>query len=223
MFEVLWLGFELVAAFPWAALGALWYVAARYARGMKMQGWPLGPFALLLAMYQQRRNLAGLLAVAAGTMLGVMWAGALMMSPEYRWSMGGALPIAAAVWLLLTLMHRYPQLSVSSAAVAWWHTRRHTDDLRPAVRAAVGEQARVVRDSVRVTDDGTVEADVIGPPGMSHADLVGGLRESLAESVLAVSGRALKDVAVTGTAVKGRVRVRCSTKDPYGETLRWPG
>ena len=58
------------------------------------------------------------------------------------------------------------------------------------------------------------------PPGVPHADLVGSLRDSLAESVLSLSGRRLAHVAVVGNGSKGAVRVRCSTASPYGRTVR---
>lgn len=96
--------------------------------------------------------------------------------------------------------------------------RRQREVLSDAVPASAGEGARVV--AVRPLGGDEFEAEIIGPAGVPHADLVASLQATLAESVLSLSGRRLAHVSVVGTGSKGSVLVRCSTASPYGRTVR---
>jgi len=203
---------------PLLSLGALWWLTSAHAKRARMPWAWLGPVAVATWLYKNRRDLRGVVVWASAAGLGLLWVGLLWSSPELRFGVGVALPSGLAAAGLMWLADRYPELPPGLAVRVALAERRHREVLSEAVPASAGSGARVV--SVRPTGDDEFEADVIGPPGVAHADLVASLRDSLAESVLSLSGRRLAHVAVVGAGAKGAVRVRCSTASPYGRTVR---
>lgn len=203
---------------PMLTLGALWWATSAHAKRARMPWAWLGPLAVATWLYKNRRDLRGVVVWSSGAALAALWVGMLWTSPTLRFSVGLALPAGCAAAGLMWLADRYPELPpllAARCALAEW---RHREVLSEAVPASAGEGARVV--SVRPTGGDDYEADVIGPAGMSHADLVAALRDTLAESILALSGRRIAHVAVVGAGAKGAVRVRCSTASPYQRTVR---
>lgn len=203
---------------PLLSLGALWWLTSAHAKRARMPWAWLGPVAVATWLYKNRRDLRGVVVWASAAGLTLLWVGLLWSSPELRFGVGVALPSGLAAAGLMWLADRYPELPPGLAVRVALAERRHREVLSEAVPASAGTGARVV--CVRPVGDDEFEADVIGPPGVAHADLVASLRDSLAESVLSLSGRRLAHVAVVGDGAKGAVRVRCSTQSPYGRTVR---
>jgi len=203
---------------PLLSLGALWWLTSAHAKRARMPWAWLGPVAVATWLYKNRRDLRGVVVWASAAGLTLLWVGLLWSSPELRFGVGVALPSGLAAAGLMWLADRYPELPPGLAVRVALAERRHREVLSEAVPASAGSGARVV--CVRPVGDDEFEADVIGPPGVAHADLVASLRDSLAESVLSLSGRRLAHVAVVGDGAKGAVRVRCSTQSPYGRTVR---
>ena len=170
-------------------------------------------------LWVHRRDLRGLLVVVSTVGLGLVWAAALAASPGLRWALVVALPMGAAcaLWAAgVTRWGAYPPGVAWRLAVAGWQQR----EVMTEAVAASAEGARVV--SVEALPDGQVEAQIIGAAGVAHADLVAALRDTLAESVLAVSGRPMASVSVVGAGARGAVRVRCGTVDPYAQVVELP-
>ncbi len=205
-------------AAPALSLGLAWWAFSAHARRARMPWAWLGPVAVATWLYKNRRDLRGVVVWATSIGLGLVWVGLLWASPGLRFAVGLALPSGLAAAGLMWLADRYPQLPPGLALRCALAERRHREVLSDAVPASAGEGARVV--SVTPIGDDEFEAEIVGPPGVPHADLVGSLRDSLAESVLSLSGRRLAHVAVVGNGSKGAVRVRCSTASPYGRTVR---
>lgn len=203
---------------PLLSLGALWWLTSAHAKRARMPWAWLGPIAVATWLYKNRRDLRGVVVWASAAGLTLLWVGLLWSSPELRFGVGVALPSGLAAAGLMWLADRYPELPPGLAVRVALAERRHREVLSEAVPASAGSGARVV--CVRPVGEDEFEADVIGPPGVAHADLVASLRDSLAESVLSLSGRRLAHVAVVGDGAKGAVRVRCSTVSPYGRTVR---
>lgn len=203
---------------PLLFLGVLWWAFTAHAKRARMPWAWLGPIAVATWLYKNRRELRGVVVWTAGTALVLVWCGLLWSSPSLRFAVGLALPSGLAAAGLMWLADRYPELPPGLAVRVALAERRHREVLSEAVPASAGSGARVV--CVRPVGEDEFEADVIGPPGVAHADLVASLRDSLAESVLSLSGRRLAHVAVVGGGAKGAVRVRCSTVSPYGRTVR---
>jgi len=203
---------------PLLSLGALWWLTSAHAKRARMPWAWLGPVAVATWLYKNRRDLRGVVVWASAAGLTLLWVGLLWSSPELRFGVGVALPSGLAAAGLMWLADRYPELPPGLAVRVALAERRHREVLSEAVPASAGSGARVV--CVRPVGDDEFEADVIGPPGVAHADLVASLRDPLAESVLSLSGRRLAHVAVVGAGAKGAVRVRCSTQSPYGRTVR---
>lgn len=203
---------------PLLSLGALWWLTSAHAKRARMPWAWLGPVAVATWLYKNRRDLRGVVVWASAAGLTLLWVGLLWSSPELRFGVGVALPSGLAAAGLMWLADRYPELPPGLAVRVALAERRHREVLSEAVPASAGSGARVV--CVRPVGEDEFEADVIGPPGVAHADLVASLRDSLAESVLSLSGRRLAHVAVVGDGAKGAVRVRCSTVSPYGRTVR---
>lgn len=203
---------------PLLFLGVLWWAFTAHAKRARMPWAWLGPIAVATWLYKNRRELRGVVVWTAGTALVLVWCGLLWSSPSLRFAVGLALPSGCAAAGLVWLADRYPELPPGLAVRVALAERRHREVLSEAVPASAGDGARVV--SVRPIGDDEFEAEVIGPPGVAHADLVASLRDSLAESVLSLSGRRLAHVAVVGSGTKGAVKVRCSTQSPYGRTVR---
>lgn len=220
MIELLRILFEVFTAAPLATLGALWFAAFKVAQRMGVPDWMLfiAPIGIAYVLYKKRRHARRAIVTVTAVSLVAVWATLLWVSPTIRWWAGLALPLAAAFGLLFYLGANYPHLppweAVQFALAERWSREVVTD----AVRASVGEGAKVL--SVKPLDGGQFEAEVVGPAGVSHADLVESLRGSLAESILAQSGRVMGDVTVAGNGAKGAVKVRCSTFDPYRQTMR---
>ncbi len=203
---------------PLLFLGVLWWAFTAHAKRARMPWAWLGPVAVATWLYKNRRDLRGVVVWASAAGLTLLWVGLLWSSPELRFGVGVALPSGLAAAGLMWLADRYPELPPGLAVRVALAERRHREVLSEAVPASAGSGARVV--CVRPVGEDEFEADVIGPPGVAHADLVASLRDSLAESVLSLSGRRLAHVAVVGGGAKGAVRVRCSTVSPYGRTVR---
>jgi hypothetical protein len=121
--------------------------------------------------------------------------------------------------MLVHLASNYPTLPPWTAFQAMMIDRRQREVLGDAVPVSAGEGARLVKDSVHVSADGSFEAEIIGPPGTSHADLLDALRATLAETVYAMSGRRVEHMAVSGAGPKGHVKVRGSAVSPYQQTV----
>lgn len=204
-------------AAPLPTLAAVWWAIgaglARAAKGLGLPKWVVwaGPAALVWLLWKRRQGRAAV-ALVVGCWLLALWA-----FPDLRFAFGVAIPTGIALGVLVQLARDYPHLSPWLALQCAIAERRHREVLDDAVPASAGEGARVL--SVKRTGPEEFEAQVIGPPGTSHADLVDSLRGTLAESVLSMSGRKLAHVVVIGDGAKGAVRVRCSTSSPYGQNV----
>lgn len=203
---------------PLMTLGVMWWAFTAHAKRARMPWAWLGPIAVATWLYKNRRDLRGVVVWTAGTALVVVWVGLLWSSPSLRFAVGLALPSGLAAAGLMWLADRYPELPPGLAVRVALAERRHREVLSDAVPASAGDGARVV--AVRPSGADEFEAEIIGPPGVPHADLVASLRDTLAESVLSLSGRRLAHVAVVGGGARGSVVVRCSTASPYGRTVR---
>jgi hypothetical protein len=199
---------------------AAWWWSARRARQLKSPLAVLGPIAILVWLWKERRELRGLVVFLATLFGAVVWGSLLMFSPNVRWAAAIALPVGLTAGAWVYGFERYRELPIGEAARYAMRRRRSVAALTPAVRAAAGEGARLVPGSVVVRPDGSVEAEVVGAPGHSHDETLSALRETLAESVLAVSGREFRSASVVGTAARGRVKVRCVVTDPYEQMVR---
>lgn len=214
LLRVLW---GLFSAAPLLTIGGVWWLTAaglqRVAKTLKVPPWIvwLGPIAGAYILWKRRQ---GRLAVA---LLVAVWLVALAVSPQLRFAVGVALPTGAVLGSLAWLASEYPHLPPGIALRCAIEERRQREVLADAVPASTGDGARVL--SVKQTADGSFDAEIVGPAGMSHADLLANLRDKLAESVLNLSGRRLAHVAVVGAGAKGAVRVRCSAVDPYEKTM----
>lgn len=216
---------DLLAAFvrmslqaPALALGLLWWAFTAHAKRARMPWAWLGPLAVATWLYKNRKDLRGVVLWSSGLGLAAVWLGLLWASPGLRFAVGLALPSGIATAGLMWLADRYPHLPPGLALRCALAERRQREVLLDAVPASAGEGARVV--AVRPINGSEFEAEIIGPAGVPHADLVASLQATLAESVLSLSGRRLAHVSVVGAGSKGAVLVRCSTSDPYGKTMR---
>ena len=207
----------LFLAAPLPALGLLWWASARHARRLKVPLWFFGLPAYAAWLYKERRNLRGAVLWCSVTAVTLLWVGLLWASPSIRFGVGIALPAGLLAGGLVWLGTNYPHLPPHVAIQFALAEQRSREVVTEAVAASVGAGARVV--SVHQVGNGEFEAEIVGPPGVSHSDLLDSLRGSLAESILAQSGRVVREVSVLGTAAKGRVRVRCATHDPYAKTM----
>lgn len=205
-------------AAPLLPLGLAWWLAAAWARKQKLSMWWLGLLVALTYLHKNRKDLRGVIRWCVGVGLAVMWL-AVLRSPRYRFAFGMALPIgafaAAWCWYATSPYRHLPIVAGVRAALA---DRGQREVLVDAVEASA-PGARVVADSVKVAADGSFDAEIIGPPGVSHADLLAGLRDTLAESVFSISGRAMANVAVVGNGARGAVKVRGALEDPYAKTM----
>lgn len=210
----------LVRAFiaaPHLFLAAAWVASARWAKRQEMSWWILGVPVVLLHLYQNRKDLRGMIIWLAGIVLAGFWIVALLR-PETRWKIGVAVPFGAVVYAVVWLATNYGHLPIGTAARVAWAEHRSREIVVDAVVASVGEQAKVLE--VKELGGGDFEATVVGPAGMSHGELVERLRESLAESILRQSGREMRNVDVVSGGAKGRAKLRCSTTNPYSQTVR---
>lgn len=205
---------------PLLSLGALWWLTSAHAKRARMPWAWLGPIAVATWLYKNRRDLRGVVVWASAAGLTLLWVGLLWSSPELRFGVGVALPSGLAAAGLMWLADRYPELPPGLAVRVALAERRHREVLSEAVPASAGEGARLIPDSVRRISENTYEADIVGPPGMSHADLLDHLRSTLAETIYALSGKRMAHIAVVGNGARGAARVRCSTEDPYSKTMR---
>lgn len=218
MFDLLAALWRMFIDAPLLFGGALWWAFAARAKQQRMPWAWLGPVAVATWLYKNRRDLRGAVVWTSAVVVALVWLVALWTRPELRYAVGLALPVGGMTAGLLWLADRYPELPPGLALRCAVAERRHREVLSDAVPASAGEGARVV--SVRPLGDDQFEAEIVGPPGVAHADLVGSLRDTLAESVLSLSGRRLAHVAVVGGGARGAVRVRCSTVSPYQRTVR---
>lgn len=217
MLDLLAVVVRLFIEAPLLSFGLVSMAVARWAKRRKLPLWWLGLPVAAVWLYKNRRDLRAVVLWCSGVVVALVWVGLLWSSPGLRFAVGVAVPTGLAVLILVWLMANYGEYPVHIAAqlaVADWRSREVVTD---AVAATAGEEAKVLE--VKASTGGDFEAVVVGPPGMAHADLVDVLRASLAESILAQSGRVVREVSVAGTAAKGRVRVRCSTSNPYAATV----
>jgi hypothetical protein len=205
---------------PLMTLGVMWWAFTAHAKRARMPWAWLGPIAVATWLYKNRRDLRGVVVWTAGTALVVVWVGLLWSSPSLRFAVGLALPSGLAAAGLMWLADRYPELPPGLAVRVALAERRHREVLSDAVPASAGDGARLIPDSVRRISENTYEADIVGPPGKSHADLLDHLRSTLAETIYALSGKRMAHIAVVSNGARGAVRVRCSTEDPYSKTMR---
>lgn len=218
VFELVRVVLRVFFAAPLLVGGALWWAFWARAKQARMPWAWLGPIAVATWLYKNRRDLRKVIVFGSAAVLTVVWAGLLWASPSLRFAVGLALPSGLATAGLMWLASEYPQLPPFLALQCAIAERRQREVLSDAVPASAGEGARVV--AVRPLGGDEFEAEIIGPAGVPHADLVASLQASLAESVLSLSGRRLAHVSVVGTGSKGSVLVRCSTRSPYGRTVR---
>lgn len=220
MFELLAVVWRLFVGAPLLVGGALWWAFAQRAKQQRMPWAWLGPIAVGTWLYKNRRDLRGAVVWTSTVAVGLVWLVALWTRPEIRYAVGLALPAGCLTAGLLWLADRYPELPPGLAVRCALAERRHREVLSEAVPASAGEGARLIPDSVRRISENTYEADIVGPPGMSHADLLDHLRSTLAETIYALSGKRMAHIAVVGNGARGAARVRCSTEDPYSKTMR---
>jgi hypothetical protein len=211
---------RVAVAAPMLTLGAAWFAAARWSRKVAPNAmWIVAPVVGLVWLHKNRKDLRAVVIVAAGLLVGLVWAVLLLAVPQVRFAVAVAIPAGALYGWLWWSVSNYPTIDPITATRYHYAVGRHRQVLTDAVHASAGEGARVVPGSVKALPDGTVEAEVIGAPGRSHDETLQLLRESLAESVLAVSGRAFRSASVVGTGSKGRVRVRCLVHDPLSDVV----
>jgi len=208
---------RMFVAAPHLFLMAGWVWSARWAKGKGLAWWMLGIPVVLLHLYKNRKDLRGMILWLSGIVLGLFWVVSLLR-PETRWKIGVAVPFGASMWAAVWLAQNYGHLPIHVAARVAIAERRSREVVVDAVTASVGEQAKVL--DVRELGSGDFEATVVGPAGMPHGDLVERLRDSIAESILRQSGRVMRNVDVVGAGAKGRVRLRCTTTNPYEQTVR---
>jgi len=203
---------RLALGAPTITMALLWWWAASWARRRRI-GWSvLGPIVVATWLWKERRNLRGAVAAVSVVAVAAAWVWAVLTVPSVRWAAAVAIPAGAWAGWLWWAATTHPGVDPITAVRYHLAIGRHATRLGEAARASTGDGARVES----VTADGdTVEATIVGPPGKPHEDLVSDLRASLAESVLAQTGRQLRGVAVVGTGARGRVLVRCQTHDPY--------
>lgn len=204
-------------AAPHLFLAGLWVWSARWAKGKGLPYWVLGLPVVMLYLYKNRRDMRGLIVWLSGVLLGLFWVVALLR-PETRWKVGVAVPFGVLVYVLVWLAQNYGHLPVGTAMRVAIAERRSREVVVDAVTASVGEQAKVL--DVRELGGGDFEATVVGPAGMSHGELVERLRESIAESILRQSGRVMRNVEVVSAGAKGKAKLRCTTANPYEQTVR---
>lgn len=210
---------RMVAAAPLPTLAVLWWIAAARARRLRAPLSWTGPVALLLVLWTQRRHARGAIVAASVALLVVVWVAVLAASPRLRWALAVAVPAAAAAGLWVAGVTRFGALPIVEAARTARAEMLTRQDLHDAVEASA-HGARVV--SVSAKPDGSCEAVVIGPAGVSHDDLVGALRDTLAESMLSLTGRAMESVSVLGAGARGSVRVRLAGEDRYAQVVVLP-
>jgi hypothetical protein len=205
-------------AAPLLWLGLASWGAARWAKRQRLQWWWVGLPVAAVWLYKNRRDLRGLIVWSSGVVAGLVWLLLLWSSPGLRFAVGVAIPTGLAVLAIVWLASNYPTLPIHEAVQFAIAERRSREVVTDAVAASVGEGAKVL--SVRPLEGGQFEAVIGGPPGMSHGDLLESLRDTLAESIRATSGRVVTNVAVSGPGAKGTALVRCSTFSPYSATVR---
>lgn len=220
MADLLGVFWDVFRTSPLLALGGLWWacfaVLSRTAKALKLPPWMAwaGPLAVAYILYRKRQPKYAVFVVVG------MWLLVLLVSPSTRVAVGLALPVGGGFGLLVHLVSIHPELPPGLALQAMLIDRRQREVLGDAVPVSAGEGARLVKDSVRVAADGSFEAEIIGPPGVAHADLLESLRLTLAETVYAMSGRRVEHMAVSGSGrVKGRAWVRGSAEDPYRKSM----
>lgn len=212
---------RVAVAAPMLTLGAVWFAAARWSRRVAPNAmWIIAPVMGLVWLHKNRKDLRAVVIVVAVLLVGMVWAVLLLAVPQVRFAVAVAIPAGGFFGWLWWSATNYPALDPVTATRYHFAVGRHRRVLTDAVHASAGEGAKVVPGSVKALPDGTVEAEVIGAAGRSHDETLALLRETLAESVLAVSGRAFRSASVVGTGAKGRVRIRCLTVDPYEQTIR---
>ncbi len=204
---------------PLATVALLWWAAAGWARRLRSPMAVLGPIAVCVWLWRERRHLRGLVAVVAGASVVALWVAVLAASPRLRWALVVAVPTGAASALWWSGVSRFGRMSVPDAVRTAIATMR-TSEVLPGAVDASAPGARVVR--IDAQPDGSCEAQVIGPPGMSHDDLVASLRDTLAESMLSLTGRAMESVSVLGAGARGSVRVRLAGEDRYAQVVVLP-
>lgn len=204
---------------PLTALAVLWWAAAGWARRLRSPMAVLGPIAVCVWVWRERRHLRGLVAVVAGISVVALWVAVLAASPRLRWALVVAVPTGAASALWWSGVTRFGRMPIGDALRTAIATARASEVLPGAVDASA-PGARVVR--IDAQQDGSCEAVIIGPPGMSHDDLVGSLRDTLAESMLSLTGRAMESVSVLGAGARGSVRVRLAGEDRYAQVVVLP-
>jgi hypothetical protein len=200
---------------PTLTLGLLCWASFVAARRLDVPKWMavIAPVGVAWFLWRRRHSR---LAVA---LLAAVWFLLLWAYPSLRFAAGVAIPVGVLLGGLVWLADRYPHVSPWHAVQFAVLERRHREVLADAVPASAGEGARVVKDSVHVAANGDFQAEIVGPAGVSHADLLSLLRDTLAESVYALSGRRMAHVSVVGAGAKGGALVRGSAVSPYGQPI----
>ena len=212
-----------VREFPAFAAAVVWWAASRWASKLGVGMAWLGPLVLLVWLYKNRRDLRAVVVWVSAILAAVVWAFMLYTDSALRRRVGIGAASTVALMSWVWWVNNYPTLPFRSAVKVWVLTRNEREVMSDAAKVATGDTARVLKVTPPARLGDPVEAEIIGPAGWSHTDLVDALRERLAPAVLSVSGRPLHDVVVVGTGAKGRVRVQCLTSDPLAQTVRWEG
>ncbi len=207
---------SFVASNPKLVVIALWAWAASWGKRNKIPMWFLS-VPVMLYVYRNRKDLPGAVMWYARFVVIATWI-VLLFNDRTRWAIGVAVPYGAAIGGCVWLAQNYGQHSFRQAIRLAVAERRSHEIITDAVVASVGEQAKVLE--VKELGGGDFEATVVGPAGMSHGELVERLRDTIAESILRQSGRVMRSVDVVSGGAKGRAKLRCSTTNPYSQTVR---
>lgn len=201
-----------------------WWWAVRAAKGMGLKaatgGSFLLPFAALVYLWKNRRDVRDMMFWAGVCAAGTIWLWALRFSPAETRLRVGVFSVLMAlavggVWAFRYLHGQAPTWSNFKARRA--QTLRQWDVERTV--AAVTDDAVKVSD-VRADGDAVV-ASVMAAPGQSPADLQDHLLTLLAATTVRLTGREAVSVSVSKTRSPGRFLVRVSTDHPLRKVVRW--
>ena len=201
-----------------------WWWAIRAAKGMGLKaatgGSFLLPFAALVYLWKNRRDVRDMMFWAAVCAAATLWFWALMLAPDgtrLKVSVFSILAVLAGggLWAFRYLHGQPPTWSNFMAARA--QTLRQWDAERTV--AAVTDEAVKVSD-VR-PEGGAVVALVTVAPGQAPADLEEHLMARLAGTVHRLTGLDAVSVSVSKTRTPGVFKVRVDTDHPLRKVVLW--
>lgn len=203
-------------------LGWWWAIRAAKRLGLKAgsAGSFLLPFAALVYLWKNRRDVRDMIFWACACAGVTLWLWALALSPaetrlrvavfSFLFGLAGG-----GVWAFRYLHGAAPTWSNFRAARA--QTLREWDAER-TVAAVTDDAVRV--SGVKPDGDGVV-ATVTVAPGQSPTDLEQHLLDRLAGTVHRLTGREAVAVSVSRTSTPGRFLVRVSTDHPLRKVVLW--